>query len=142
MDSNMNKVYKIVWNHHLFCWKVTSELAKSHSSNNRTSTATGDVAKTGNSKNKIRTLLFSLAMLPVSVWAAIQDTTLPTGANITSGSAQIVQQQNNLNITQSSQNLSTNWETFNIGENASVNFYQPNQSAIAVNRVLDNNASR
>jgi hypothetical protein len=55
MDSNMNKVYKIVWNHHLFCWKVTSELAKSHSSNNRTSTATGDVAKTGNSKNKIRT---------------------------------------------------------------------------------------
>lgn len=138
----MNKVYKIVWNHHLFCWKVTSELAKSHSSNNRTSTATGDVAKTGNSKNKIRTLLFSLAMLPVSVWAAIQDTTLPTGANITSGSAQIVQQQNNLNITQSSQNLSTNWETFNIGENASVNFYQPNQSAIAVNRVLDNNASQ
>lgn len=142
MDSNMNKVYKIVWNHHLFCWKVTSELAKSHSSNSRTSTATGDVAKTGNSNNKIRTLLFSLAMLPVSVWAAIQDTTLPTGANITSGSAQIVQQQNNLNITQSSQNLSTNWETFNIGENASVNFYQPNQSAIAVNRVLDNNASQ
>src|SRR5690606_1095073 len=36
----------------------------------------------------------------------------------------------------------TNWNTFNIGRQATVNFNQQNQSLVALNRVLDNNASQ
>jgi filamentous hemagglutinin family protein len=40
-----------------------------------------------------------------------------------------------LTINQFSQSLITNWNTFNIGSSAIVNFAQPNASAIALNRV-------
>ena len=87
-------------------------------------------------------LSLSMALVANATWAGVANTALPTGANITQGSAQISQNNNSLNINQNSQNLSTNWNTFNIGKDATVNFNQPNQSAIAVNRVLDNNASQ
>ncbi len=87
-------------------------------------------------------LSLSMALVANATWAGVANTALPTGANITQGSAQISQNHNTLNITQNSQNLSTNWNTFNIGKDATVNFNQPNQSSIAVNRVLDNNASQ
>ncbi len=87
-------------------------------------------------------LSLSMALVANATWAGVANTALPTGANITQGSAQISQNNNSLNINQNSQNLSTNWNTFNIGKDATVNFNQPNQSSIAVNRVLDNNASQ
>lgn len=45
-------------------------------------------------------------------------------------------------INQSSNNLITNWDSFNIGEAASVEFVQPDASSAALNRVLDNNPSQ
>ncbi len=61
---------------------------------------------------------------------------LPTGGQVSAGAASINTSGNKMNITQSSQNAAINWQTFNIGQNAWVNFAQPNSSSIALNRVL------
>ena len=141
----MNKIYKVIWNSQLRCWQAVSELAKNHNTSQSTvdhkSALTGSVQKTS-AINLIRLAFLGLALLPLSIYAAISNTELPTGANITQGSANISQNGNVLNIHQNSQNLSTNWNTFNIGQDATVNFNQQNQSSIAINRVLDSNASQ
>src|SRR6516164_3971039 len=64
-------------------------------------------------------------------------TELPTGSQTQGGSATYTTNNvtNTLTVNQSSQNLITNWYTFNIGSSAIVNFAQPNASAIALNRV-------
>ncbi|TCH65734.1 YDG domain-containing protein [Acinetobacter sp. ANC 4862] len=140
----MNKIYRVIWNTQLGCWQAVSELAKNHNSSSQTSvtSAENDSSKSGLGKLFGSVLLFSFSLLPLSIHAAIVNNELPTGAQINSGSAQILQAGNTLNINQNSQNLSTNWNTFNIGQNATVNFNQPNQSSTAINHVLDSNASQ
>ncbi|HYA47737.1 MAG TPA: filamentous hemagglutinin N-terminal domain-containing protein, partial [Burkholderiales bacterium] len=66
----------------------------------------------------------------------------PTGGQVVSGSGSISQSGSTTNIQQSSQNLSLNWQTFNIGAPETVNFLQPSSSAIAVNRIFDINGSQ
>ncbi|WP_180177442.1 MBG domain-containing protein [Acinetobacter sp. YH12039] len=143
----MNKIYKIVWNKALGQMVVVSEHAKSAAKGTTVGThLSRPLHKTQNVSACPQWLLCSLslsmALVANATWAGVANTALPTGANITQGSAQISQNNNSLNINQNSQNLSTNWNSFNIGKDATVNFNQPNQSAIAVNRVLDNNASQ
>lgn len=134
----MNRFYRVIWNNKLHCWQAVSELAKHHSGN-------GTVSDTN--KNMIKVLMSCalstvLLTLSSSIFAAINDTTLPTGQQVISGSADFTQTGNTLNINQHTQNLSTQWNTFNIGRHATVNFNQQNQSSVALNRVLDNNASQ
>jgi filamentous hemagglutinin family protein len=74
----------------------------------------------------------SLAQIPAN--------TLPTGGTVTSGSAVIAQNNNTLNINQSSQKAIINWSTFDVGSAATVNFNQPNSQASTLNRV--NSASK
>lgn len=137
----MNKIYQVIWNVQLACWQVASELAKKHQSSSRSNPSA--VENKRNFNQKIGTFLaFSLTVLPLSIHAAIQNNALPTGGTVTAGTAHIVQNGNTLNINQNSQNLSSNWNTFNIGQDATVNFNQPNQSSVALNHVLDPNASQ
>ena len=132
--NKMNKIYKTIWNASLACVQVVSELAIRHQSS-------GGV--TGSSQLGLqRFAFFNLALLPMMVLAAVNPNALPQGGNITQGSGQIQQQGNVLNIQQNSQNLHTQWNSFNIGKDATVNFKQPNRSSVAVNQVLDNNASQ
>ncbi|NUF62180.1 filamentous hemagglutinin N-terminal domain-containing protein [Acinetobacter bereziniae] len=136
----MNKIYKVIWNKKIGCWQAVSELAKNHSPSQST---VNDQNKIIGIAEKVSALfLFGLALLPLSVHAAISNIELPTGAQINSGSATISQNGHTLNINQSSQTLSTNWNSFNIGQNATVNFNQNNASSVAINHVLDSNASQ
>jgi len=73
---------------------------------------------------------------------ALDPGALPDGANITHGQANISQSGNVMNIHQSTDKLITNWQTFNIGEQATVNFHQPGANSAALNRVLDQNPSQ
>jgi len=68
------------------------------------------------------------------------ENTLPTGGTVTSGSANIAQNNNTMNINQSSQKAIINWSTFNVGSAATVNFNQPNSQSSTLNRV--NSASK
>jgi filamentous hemagglutinin family protein len=61
---------------------------------------------------------------------------LPTGGTIVGGSGSIVTSGRTLTVTQSSQRLATDWQSFNIGAGNTVNFVQPSAQAVALNRVL------
>ena len=65
----------------------------------------------------------------------------PTGGQVSSGAGTIAQAGANTTITQTSQNLAINWQTFSIGSNEAVHFSQPNASSIALNRVLGQDPS-
>ena len=88
-------------------------------------------------------LLFSglvHAALPV-----VAPTTLPTGGQVVAGNATISSSStaNNavMNVNQTSQRAVVNWDSFNVGKNATVNFNQPNANAVTLNRVTGASAS-
>jgi filamentous hemagglutinin family protein len=66
----------------------------------------------------------------------------PAGGEVTSGSGNVNQSGSTVTITQASQNISLNWQSFNVATNETVNFIQPSASAIAVNRIYDTNGSK
>lgn len=72
-------------------------------------------------------------------------TTLPTGAQVVAGSATIQSSSTAntavMNINQTSQRAVVNWDSFNVGKNATVNFNQPNANAVTLNRVTGGSAS-
>ena len=67
---------------------------------------------------------------------------LPEGGRISAGQASISQSGNRMDITQGSNRTVLDWNSFNIGSNARVDFIQPNASASALNRVSTGDASR
>jgi filamentous hemagglutinin family protein len=93
-------------------------------------------------------LLATTALMPCTAALAAgptppAPTETPTGWQTQGGSATYTPGAGTLTVNQSSQNLITNWNTFNIGSSATVTFNQPNASAIALNRVTgDTNASQ
>ena len=60
---------------------------------------------------------------------------LPTGGQVVAGSANITQTANTLNVVQSSSRAVVNWNSFNVGANATVNFQQPDANSVTFNRV-------
>lgn len=65
----------------------------------------------------------------------------PSGGVVNSGSATIAQKGSVTTINQNTQRASINWQSFGIGASESVNFNQPNSSAVALNRVVGNESS-
>ncbi|WP_128113639.1 filamentous hemagglutinin N-terminal domain-containing protein [Polynucleobacter necessarius] len=70
---------------------------------------------------------------------------LPTGGKVVAGNATISQTQSataaTMNVNQTSQRAVINWDSFNVGKNAQVNFNQPNANAVTLNRVTGPSAS-
>ncbi len=66
---------------------------------------------------------------------------LPTGGNVVAGNATITQSNLQMNINQTSQRAIVNWDSFNVGKDATVTFNQPNASAVILNRVTGASAS-
>lgn len=66
----------------------------------------------------------------------------PTGGKVTAGQASIQQTGGTTTITQNSANASLSWQTFDTNAAETVNFIQPSATAIAVNRILDQNATQ
>jgi len=117
----MNRIYRLVWSHVHKVWIPVAEIAR------------------GRSKGSSRKL-FAAAL---SLTAAVGHTE-PIGGQIVSGSlsSPIEQSGGTTTINQASQNLSLNWQSFNIAPTETVNFVQPNTSAIAVNRIADTNGTQ
>jgi filamentous hemagglutinin family protein len=70
---------------------------------------------------------------------------LPTGGQVVAGQVAISQTQTptsaTMNVNQTSQRAIVNWDSFNVGKNAQVNFNQPNAQAAILNRVTGASAS-
>ena len=74
---------------------------------------------------------------------AFADPTGPTGGVVTGGQATInTPNQHSTLIQQQSQNAVIDWQTFNVGQNHTVQFAQPNANATALNRIHDQNPSQ
>ncbi len=92
----------------------------------------------------------ALGLTLSTAYATPTPTELPSGGQTTSGSASIAvnacpepcRGSAHMDVNQAGQNVGLNWQTFNIGQNAQVDFHQPNTSAIAVNRIADTNGSQ
>ena len=92
----------------------------------------------------VSTALCATVTLVVSLPAAAQPApnAMPTGGVVFSGSAAISQSANQTTINQASQRAAINWQTFNVGSQAQVQFNQPNASSVALNRVTTPNPSQ
>jgi filamentous hemagglutinin family protein len=69
-------------------------------------------------------------------------TELPKDGKVVSGTVQIQQNQNTLNISQSTEKAIINWQSFNVGANDKVNIQQNNASSVLLNRVVGNDPSK
>ncbi|MBV2209394.1 MAG: filamentous hemagglutinin N-terminal domain-containing protein, partial [Thermomonas sp.] len=159
----MNRAYRIVFNSALGVWQVVAEIAKGHGQGKRSR------ARSPHRLNGLLlAMLLPGALISTSASAAIalptQDgtsagggsttpappppvipvipvNTLPTGGSISVGNGSISTSGSAMTVQQQSQYLAINWQTFDIGSGASVNFLQPNANAIALNRVLGSSTS-
>jgi len=82
-----------------------------------------------------------VAVEPIHQPRVVSRDAKPTGGTVIAGEGAIASSGNATTIHQTSQNLSLDWQSFDIGAESSVTFLQPNELAIAVNRVLGNDAS-
>jgi filamentous hemagglutinin family protein len=71
-----------------------------------------------------------------------QDLTLPTQGVVRQGQVTIEQTAGAMQINQLSTRSVINWQTFNVGKDAVVNFKQPSSSAVTLNRVTGNTPSQ
>jgi filamentous hemagglutinin family protein len=94
-------------------------------------------ASTCNEKSR-PTARFALKPLAISVMLAFASNVhaLPTGGAVSAGAATISGGASSTTITQSTQNVAINWQSFGIAQGEAVRFVQPNASAVALNRVL------
>ncbi|MGP1665697.1 MAG: two-partner secretion domain-containing protein, partial [Rhodanobacter sp.] len=146
----MNRCYRLVWSRVRQLFVVTSEIARGRGKAGRTSRVCRLACL-----SMLPLSLFPLLGLAASVSGAsvpvvqmpqvalpvIGVTATPVGGHITAGSGAIDHNGLVTTIDQRSQNLSLNWQSFNIGADSTVNFLQPNAQSIAVNRIADTNGS-
>lgn len=74
--------------------------------------------------------------------APVAPSALPTQGQVVTGQASISESGTHQTISQTTDKVAINWQTFNIGEDSKVTFVQPGANSIALNRVLTNEASQ
>ncbi|MHB8915183.1 MAG: two-partner secretion domain-containing protein [Thiobacillus sp.] len=121
----MNRIYRSILNHKTGTFVAAPENAKSSKSSS-------------SGANTVASARFVLKAVAASLMLAFGSTVYasPTGGVVSAGSATITGGAGTTTITQSSQNAVINWQSFSIGAGESVQFVQPNSSAIALNRVI------
>jgi len=118
----MNRAYRLVWSDRLYAFVAVAEFARA-----RGKRASGAVLAAA-----------CLAVLPGLGFAA----NLPEGGRIVAGSGSIAQSGNTMTVSQSTDRMAADWQSFSIGQGYAVNFVQPSASSIALNRVLGSDVSR
>jgi filamentous hemagglutinin family protein len=88
---------------------------------------------------RVATLLAAAGMLSSGLSAATP--ALPQGGQVTQGAGSIASAGNTLTVTQNTQSMGLNWQSFDIGAGHAVRFVQPDSQSVAVNRVVGNTRS-
>ena len=84
------------------------------------------------------------AMAALTVFTAASYGTgyaMPQGGEVKAGDAEIKTSGNIMDVNQNTQKVAIDWKGFDIAKQETVNFNQPNASAIALNRVIGNKGS-
>ena len=127
----MNHAYRLVWNDHAQRYVPAPETARAR-------------GKSSAGKALIKPLAVSLAALfaAPALAAPPAASALPQDGLVTAGQASISQSGSRMDITQSSDRAILEWNRFDIGAQAQVNFNQPNAASVALNRVIAGEASQ
>ncbi len=136
----MNNIYRTLWNEATRSWVAVAEIVKIRGK------ASGNIAGGASGVTfLLKPLAVALIMMGMAHAAPPNPpitNQLPTGGNVVAGQAGINQAGAVMNISQSSQRAAIDWQTFNVGSAAQVNFLQPSSSSVTLNRVLDSNPSQ
>jgi filamentous hemagglutinin family protein len=84
----------------------------------------------------------SAILSPLVAVAQIAPSTTPQGGVVVGGSASIAQAPGSTTINQSSERGAINWQSFDVGSAAKVQFNQPDAAAVTLNRVTGGNLSQ
>ncbi|HEV7610196.1 MAG TPA: filamentous hemagglutinin N-terminal domain-containing protein, partial [Steroidobacteraceae bacterium] len=132
--GSTNRAFRLVRNESLDCWVPAAE------------TSRGRGKRSGRPAGLLALLLalFGAQAQAQEVAVAPPVNALPTGGNVVAGSAILTNPAGTavLNIDQSTQRAIIDWNTFNVGSAAQVNFNQPGRDSSTLNRVLDSNPSQ
>ncbi|MDC8770640.1 YDG domain-containing protein [Roseateles albus] len=130
--ASINRLYRLVWNENAGTWVAVSELSRGRGKRNIAG---------GRGFGALIAVLRSLpALLALGfgcAQAAPAVNTLPQGGQVVAGQAVIGSNSARMDVNQSSQRAAIDWQSFNLGANAQVNFKQPNSASVTLNRVLD-----
>ncbi|MET3132057.1 filamentous hemagglutinin family protein [Oxalobacteraceae bacterium GrIS 1.11] len=126
--ATMNRIYRLIWSELLGAWVAVAEHAR------------------GRGKGGRRALL-APAFATLSVLSAMAaqaappappaPNQLPTGATVVGGKVTIGQSGASMTLTQGTARGAIDWQTFNLGAQARINFKQPSAASVTLNRVLD-----
>jgi filamentous hemagglutinin family protein len=152
----VNKIYRLIWNALTQTWVAVAEVARGRGKGDRPGVVVGAGHQAASGSGfglpslTPSLFVFTLALCFNPIHSAqaqtppnssLSSNALPTGGQVTAGTASISQTSNVLTVNQASQRAALDWQTFNIGASATVNFVQPNASAVALNRIVGNSAS-
>ena len=121
--GGMNRAYRLIWNRAKGRWTVAPERARGR----------GCMAVTAVS---------AIALLaPLQAAHAAGSDTLPSGGQVVGGQVTIGTNGNAMVIDQATARGIVNWQSFDVGSDASVTFRQPDAAAVTLNRVTTGNGS-
>ncbi|MCF8178220.1 MAG: filamentous hemagglutinin N-terminal domain-containing protein, partial [Sulfuritalea sp.] len=122
--ASLNRAYRLVWSELHHTWVAVAEFARSQGKRGASVVAAGMFTLGAN----------AFATEPVP-------TALPTGGIVAAGQVAISSSGVRMDVNQSSSAAIVNWDSFNIGSQAHVNFNQPSASSVILNRVMGGDGS-
>ena len=126
----MNRIHRLVWNAARCAWQAVCE----------TAAACGKDGQGGAVRRATRATRATRAANALAVLAAVCASPLalagPQGGQVTLGGGSIAQSGATTTITQTTQNLAVDWQSFSVGAGETVRFVQPDAQSVALNRVL------
>jgi filamentous hemagglutinin family protein len=142
----MNRVYRLIWSQIRSAWIPVAETARGRGKSGRARSIANPNVLAAAVSLALSPLAYAGPPVPPCVapacgTSAVGATSHPLGGKVVSGTGTITQSGNTTDIRQSSADVSIDWQSFNIGSQATVDFLQPSASAVAVNRILGNNGS-
>ncbi|NIA53570.1 filamentous hemagglutinin N-terminal domain-containing protein, partial [Massilia sp. TW-1] len=133
----MNKIYRLIWSESRKSWVVGHERARTRGK------AGGGLTRTVVTSVAGACGIAGMFYMSGAAASPPAPTTLPQGGVVTAGSANISQPNGNqLTITQATQQAVINWNSFDIGSQAKVDFVQPDAHSSVLNRVLSNDPTQ
>ncbi|WP_059412904.1 GLUG motif-containing protein [Cupriavidus basilensis] len=142
--ASINRAYRLVWNRVQQAFVPAPETARGHGAGSavaRSSRASACLPPRAHPRWRLLSLALAGAFLAHPA-LALDAGALPTGGSVAAGAANITGSGNALTITQDSDRAIVNWQSFDVGTNASVRFVQPSTTAATLNRVTGSGASQ
>ena len=147
----MNRIYRLIWDPIQQQVVVVSEKAKARGKKGRIVGAVmaaglmsqGAWASAVAAFDPVQAGMTGVApqRVAMAVSSALPANTLPQNGTVTVGEVTINSVGNVMNIEQATQRGAINWHSFSVGSDATVNFLQPNSSAVTLNRVVGHERS-